>query len=218
MASSTFLSEYQAASMSLATEARPMTGTSAILAVAATAPVTPMDVVCRRTTPPAPPSPPKSVTSVTTLKAKDGSAWPKLSKCGSGSSSVGNTTAEGGRGASSEYGTEAAKGNIDMTQDASKEANNLSEITPFATGGLEHLANEAVDAAGLASIARWEEGIEHFELKDEDRSESIAHGVPPFSRDSGTTTAKRLRMEARRKFLAARTVSSKAAASKARKA
>ena len=92
--------------------------------------------------------------------------------------------------------------------------------------------DDGIDAASLAGIARWDAdgdgetgdvlalmGDEQSTggLRGTDREEGgmIAEGLPPISRESGTAAAKKLRMEARRKFLAARTVSSKQAARKA---
>lgn len=86
------------------------------------------------------------------------------------------------------------------------------------------------DIAHLSGIAAWDSEGEGEDEEDEenggmmakgksasrlglegDACEVIAEGLPPISREDKTATAKQLRMEARRKFLAARTVNSKQA-------
>lgn len=94
------------------------------------------------------------------------------------------------------------------------------------------LPDRGADTARLSGIGAWDEEGEEGEQKGgsvalvkgqsasglglgDDAGGTLAEGLPPVSREDKTAAAKRLRMEARRKFLAARTVHSKLAAVKA---
>ena len=158
----------------------------AIIKEPGTAPVTPLEGMSRerRTTPPAPPAPPGATVHVTLLKTKP----TPLVRRGSG-------TVE--------------------TPAAPKEDRESSEHFPAKDdGALRDEVDLGMDAARLAGIAGWdaeEEGGEQSPSGDDGECAAVPRRK---SCRSGTAAAKRLRMEARRKFLAARTVNSKQAAQK----
>lgn len=151
-----------------------------------TAPVTPLEGVSRerRTTPPAPPAPPGATVHVTLLKNKP---TPPVRR-GSGTGEI---------------------------PAAAREGHETSVQVPAKDDGpLRDEADLGVDAARLAGIAGWDAEEEGGEQSLSGDDGVCAEGQAPKSRQSGTAAAKRLRMEARRKFLAARTVNSKRAAKK----
>ncbi|CAM9185466.1 unnamed protein product, partial [Laminaria digitata] len=84
-------------------------------------------------------------------------------------------------------------------------------------GNDDPYAAQVLDAARLDGLTGWEEdragqgGLggddgDGGDIGGDENSGVIAEGLPPMSRLGGTGAAKRLRMEARRKFLEARTV------------
>lgn len=160
-----------------------------------TAPVTPLEGVSRerRTTPPAPPAPPGAgagaTVHVTLLKTNQ--PTPARVRHGNGTGEV--PTVRGGQQTSDHF----------LAKD---------------DGPLGGGEDRGVDAACLAGIAGWDAEEEGGEQSPGGDDGVCAEGVPPISHQSGTAAAKRLRMEARRKFLAARTVNSKQAAQKVRQA
>ena len=97
-------------------------------------------------------------------------------------------------------------------------ADGISDAACLAAGGEDPYATQVLDAARLDGLTGWEEDRASQDGREggeyDDYSGMIAEGLPPLSRLGGTGAAKRLRMEARRKFLEARTVTSKEAASK----
>lgn len=84
-------------------------------------------------------------------------------------------------------------------------------------GPLRDEVDRGVDAARLAGIAGWDAEEEEGGQNPGGDDGACEGELTPISHQSRTTTAKRLRMEARRKFLAARTVNSKQAAQKVRR-
>lgn len=179
-----------------------------------TGPVTPLEGMMRgrRTTPPAPPAPPAAAgegarVHVTLLKTNEQPP----------------AAAARGRDSGSKGGAAPAA--------AAAGAKNSARIIPAQDEG-------GVDAACLAGIAGWdadgdgEAGDDALALMwDQSAAGGLrlgragrgegggttaaAEGLSTGSREGGTAAAKKLRMEARRKFLAARTISSKQAARKA---
>lgn len=169
-------------------------------------PVTPLAGVMRgrRTTPPVPPEPPGaggggSTFRVTLLKTDQ------------------STRA---RTSSREDAAAAADGPVENGR-ASTEAD----------GVLQEQQDRGIDTARLAGIAGWDAGEDNvqadgeagtirLEFGGDEEGDGLGCGgataMPTMSREGGTAAAKRLRMEARRKFLAARTVTSTQAARKVR--
>lgn len=91
-----------------------------------------------------------------------------------------------------------------------QEGRDSSELGFVATG-----AEAQDDATPFEGIDRWEqEKAEQTHRTDPDDGVGDSEGLPPVVYESGTAAAKKLRMEARRKFLAARTTTSNEAASK----
>lgn len=157
-----------------------------------TAPVTPLEGMTRerRTTPPAPPAPPERRAGATvhvTLLKTDQPA-PARVRRGSGTGEA-----------------PAAAGD-------SQE--NSVRLQARDDGPLRDGADYGVDAARLAGIAGWDAEEEGEEQGPGGDAGVCAERLPPAPHQSGTAAAKQLRMEARRKFLAARTVNSRQAARK----
>lgn len=157
-------------------------------------PVTPLEGMTRerRKTPPEPPAPPGAgagagvMVHVTLLKTSQ--PTPARVRHGSG---AGETPAAA-------WGSQEPRVRIPAEDD----------------GPLRDRLDYGVDAARLDGIVSWdaeEDGEEQSPSGDDGVG---SEGPPPVSHQSVTAAAKRLRMEARRKFLAARTVNSKQAARK----
>lgn len=167
-------------------------------------PVTPLAGIMRgrRTTPPAPPEPPGaggagSTFHVTLLKTDQSKRARTSSR--DGAAAAADAPVENGRA--------------------------VTEV-------LREQQDRGIDTARLAGIAGWDAGEDEvqadgeaagtlrLEFGGDKESDGLDGGeaaaMPTMSREGGTAAAKRLRMEARRKFLAARTVTSKQAARKAR--
>lgn len=117
--------------------------------------------------------------------------------------------------------------------DAAAAADGPVEDGRAATEVLREQQDRGIDTARLAGIAGWGAGEDEVQADEEAAGTlrlefggdeegggldggRVITAMPTMSREGGTATAKRLRMEARRKFLAARTVTSKQAASKVR--
>lgn len=84
-------------------------------------------------------------------------------------------------------------------------------------GGQGRPASElGTEAMRLDGIAGWEveKGEHGVQVRDKENGALLSDDVPPLSRKGGVSAAKRLRMEARQKFLATRTCTSNEAASK----
>lgn len=174
-------------------------------------PFTPVEGI-RRTTvtphaPPPPPSPtlplPQPMVHVVDLKTKGA----KPASSGRASRAGKTSVKDEGKTVAQEV-VNLEKGTVADSEE------NVSGIFSLATeGGQLCDTGDDFDAARLDGIAGWEE--DKTEAQDAEGGGAIAEGLPPRSRESSTAAAKGLRMEARRKFLAARTVMSNEAATKA---
>ena len=161
-------------------------------------PVTPVEGMSRdrRTTPPAPPAPPQAgagagagagaTVHVTLLKTSQ--PTPARMRHGSGT------------------------GEAPTTARDSQET--IEHFPAKVDGPLGDTLDQGVDAARLDGIASWDAEEEGVDQAPDGNNGVCAEASPTISHQSGTAAAKRLRMEARRKFLAARTVNSKQAAQK----
>lgn len=188
----------------------PLTAAVAVSDVTTTAaePVIPVVGVHRRTRPPALPPPPKVTLHVTKLKTDEIVRRPGTAS-GGGHGSKDDTLAKDGSGTGGNDGLEVVGAVLGVLQGEGTEC--VSEIASLPT----ERRDPFVDAARVDGIAGWgEERAEQAESGRKENGGYIAEGLPPLSHEGGTTAAKRLRMEARRKFLAARTTVSKEAASK----
>ena len=193
--------------------------------------VTPMEVLRCRASSYTPPPPPATKRHVVLLR-KDGLP-PSSSRRGSEASSTtasrrssGFDKARGSGGAGG-AGNGSGTGFLEENGWARGAAadGGISDAACLAAEGVggedDPYAAQVLDAARLDGLTGWEEdrarqggGLEGDDYNGDGDSGAIAEGLPPLSRLGGTGAAKRLRMEARRKFLEARTVTSKEAASK----
>lgn len=162
----------------------------------------------RRTTPPAPPVPPGVVATfhVTLLKS-DQPAPARVSNLGGGDG-----------GADEPVGATGGEVRAQEKLDGDTDAAQLAGIEGWDAGEGEGNDSFVMVSEGVA-VGRLGPGADEGRGGDGDSRAGgagveIAEGLPPASREGGTGAAKRLRMEARRKFLAARTTSSKQAARK----
>ncbi len=174
-----------------------------------TGPVTPLEGMMRgrRTTPPAPPSPPAASgegakVHVTLLKTNE---QPPLPAAEAPERDGGSK--RGAAPAAAAAGPESSARIIPAGDEGGVDAACLAGIAGW-------------DAGGDGETEMWEQSAGGLELGRAGREEgggttAAAEGLSPVSREGVTAAAKKLRMEARRKFLAARTVSSKQAARKA---
>lgn len=193
--------------------------------------VTPMEVLRCRASSHTPPPPPAAKRHVVLLRK--GELLPSLSRRGGEASST--TASRRGSGSDKARGPGGAGGAGNGSGNGFLEENGWARAA--ATGGGisdaaclaaaeaggegDPYAAQVLDAARLDGLTGWEEDrarqggeLEGDYDNGDGNSGAIAEGLPPLSRLGGTSAAKRLRMEARRKFLEARTVTSKQAASK----
>lgn len=173
-----------------------MTAVSSVAGVtvarSGTAPLTPLEGMTREgsTTPPAPPAPPEAQAGVTTHVTLLKTNQPAPTRVRHGSDTDEASAAAGDRDGISDDGP-------------SKDEESLGDGV-----------GRRVDAARLDGIAGWDAEEEGGEQSPSGYDGGSTEGLSPPSHQGGTAAAKRLRMEARRKFLAARTVNSKQAAQK----
>lgn len=180
--------------------------------------VTPMEVLRCRASSHTPPPPPEAKRHVVLLR-KDGP--PPAAQRARGSSSATNRRAGFKKPHAHGHGGDGAEGGLALEdRGAEKGVGGVpGDGSCLAAGEEDAYASQVLDAARLDGLTGWEEDRApgRGELEggsDHDDSRIIADGLPPLSKLGGTVAAKRLRMEARRKFLEARTVTSKEAASK----
>lgn len=152
------------------------------------------------TTPPVPSPPPESVVHVTKLEEERTTvALRSAPRNGQTENKTNTLVADDG-----------SNGDRRAVEAGLQEVDDYSELASLTTGA--GMQDNATDFDGIGG---WEqETARQTERTDVNDGFEISGDLPPVAYESGTAAAKKLRMEARRKFLAARTDISKEAASK----